>query len=405
MYITDIDEVVPLLRSKLRDYLVLKLGIRANARKLKCFAHADNDPSMHFNPKTHDETVKCFACGWSGSIFDAAHHIDGLPLNGPEWITETIPRLCEMLDIPIKLGERNSAADTAKLKLKKLAQDITDILLSNEDLQSETVSDYIDARNWKQDSLVISSISEDILMSKLIEAGWDAGEVNRSMMIRTKNFSFFGEDRVTFVIKDHTGRPCGFITRPIGDNAISKYCNSPETVIYNKSKILLGLDTAVRNKARSDGIYIVEGPGDLAQLYRLGIKNAAAVCGTAFTEHHLFLLKSLNIRKVYLNFDWDNAGHLATQRVLENTIKAGTGLSVNVVLPPSESFEDCPAMPKDPDDWLKDKKDPEAYLGLKKLTAFNWQLAQSSSNDSPDVICQRMIPSIAAETAAVKRRS
>lgn len=402
MYITDIDEVIPLLRSKLRDYLVIKLGLRANARKIKCFAHNDSDPSMHFNPKTNDETVKCFACGWTGSIFDAAHHLDGLPLTGPEWITETIPRLCEILDIPVKLGERNSAADTAKYRLKKLAQDISDILVSQEEPSGEAF-DYINRRNWNQDGLIVSSISEDELMSKLINSGWDTLEVNRSMLVRTKNFSFFDDDRVTFVINDNTGRPCGFISRPIGQNATSKYINSPETAIYNKSRILLGLDTAIKNGARKEGIYIVEGPGDLAQLYRLGIKNAAAICGTAFTEHHILLLKSLNIRKVFLSLDWDNAGHLATQRVLESTIKAGTGVSVSVVLPPSESFEDFSGNPKDPDEWLCDKKNAESYLTLKVLTAFDWQLAQSSSNDSPDIICQRMIPSIAAETAAVKR--
>ena len=60
MYITNLEEVVHVLRSRLRDYLVIKLGIRANARKFKCFVHNDNDPSMYFNPKTDDQTVKCF---------------------------------------------------------------------------------------------------------------------------------------------------------------------------------------------------------------------------------------------------------------------------------------------------------------------------------------------------------
>ena len=93
MYITNVDEVVPVLRSRLRDYLTLKLKIRSNARKIKCFVHDDNDPSMHFNPKSNDETVKCFACGWSGDIFAAASIIDNLPSSGPEWITQTIPKL------------------------------------------------------------------------------------------------------------------------------------------------------------------------------------------------------------------------------------------------------------------------------------------------------------------------
>ncbi len=95
MYITNLDEVVPVLRGRLRDYLVLKLGIRANARKIKCFAHGDEDPSMHFNPKNDDETVKCFSCGWSGDIFAAAAHLENLPSSGSEWITQTIPALCD----------------------------------------------------------------------------------------------------------------------------------------------------------------------------------------------------------------------------------------------------------------------------------------------------------------------
>ena len=72
---------------------------------------------------------------------------------------------------------------------------------------------------------------------------------------------------------------------------------------------------------KKDGLFIVEGPGDLMQLYRLGIKNAVAVCGVAFTENHLLYLKNIGIRKIFLNFDWDAAGISATQRVLENILK------------------------------------------------------------------------------------
>ena len=123
MFITNIDEVVPLLRSRLRDYITLKLGTRANARKIKCFVHNDTNPSMHFNHKNNDETVKCFSCGWSGDIFAVAAHIDNLPSSGPEWITHTIPKLCKELEIPIKLGEL-SPVDKERMKQYKICQDI-----------------------------------------------------------------------------------------------------------------------------------------------------------------------------------------------------------------------------------------------------------------------------------------
>ena len=79
MYITNLEETISALRSRLRDYLVIKNGIRTNARKFQCFVHEDNDPSMNFNPKTNDETVKCFSCGWHGDIFAAAAVLEGLP--------------------------------------------------------------------------------------------------------------------------------------------------------------------------------------------------------------------------------------------------------------------------------------------------------------------------------------
>ena len=95
------------------------------------------------------------------------------------------------------------------------------------------------------------------------------------------------------------------------------------------------------------------------QLYRLGIYNAVAVCGTALTHHHLSLLKSLGCTTIYLNFDWDDAGRIATQRVLENVIKRVSGLSVHIVLLPS-GLKNI----KDPDDLLKSSTSSNDYLEL-----------------------------------------
>lgn len=390
MYVTNVDEVVPILRSRLRDYITLKMGTRTNARKIKCFVHNDTNPSMHFNPKNNDETLKCFSCGWSGDIFAAAAHIDNLPSTGPEWITHTIPTLCKELGIKIKLGEP-SLADKEKIKQYKLCQDIHDIA-SNYSVES----DFIKERNWNQELISVSCIPEEQLKTKLMEAGWSFAEITKSFLLNTKNFSFFGEDRVTITVKDHLSRPVGFITRPINPIGKLKYINSIESTIYHKSKILLGIEVA-KKFIKSDGVYIVEGPGDLLQLYRLGIYNAVAVCGVALTAEHLSLLKSLGCTTLHLNFDWDNAGRMATQRVLENVIKQVPGLSVNIVLKPEEGDF------KDPDEFLRTCREPSCYYELPKKTAFEWQLAQMSDNESPDVICQRMIPAIAAEPAAIKR--
>lgn len=394
MYITNLEETVSALRSRLKDYLVVKTGIRTNAKKFQCFVHEDNDPSMNFNPKTNNETVKCFSCGWHGDIFAAASVLEGLPSSGAEWLRVTIPSLCKTLDIDVKLGEP-SIADKEKAKLRKLLQDTKDILSIN-----TTVNEYLVERNWQQDLMPGYSIDEDVLISKLVEKGWSAEDIVASGAIKTRYMSLFSEQNITFVVDDMYGKPIGFVTRPVNPNGRAKYINSPDSSLYSKSEALLGIYVALsEGDAKTNGVYIVEGPGDLAQLYRMGIKNAVAVCGTALTQKHLILLKSAGIRRVYLNFDWDNAGTIATQRVLENVIGGTSGISVFVVSPPENSDA------TDPDEFLKQYKEPnpEAYCSLVKKTAFEWQLSQTSENDSPDVVCQRMIPTIAAEEAAIRR--
>lgn len=388
MYIQNLDEVLPLLRAKLREYLTLKFNLRSNARKFNCFAHADGDPSMHFNPRTHEETVHCFGCGWSGSIFDCAEKIDGLPSSGPEWITETIPALCEMLDIPLKMGDV-SIADRERLRLLKLTQDIADTLVE----QSPEDIPYISERNWDQEWLSYGQVSEESLIAGVMKKGWTSEEISKSLLVKTKRINYFGEDKLTFVIKDHRGRAIGFIYKDLSEG-IGRYVNSTESVIYNKSKALLGIDVALM-EARQKGLIIVEGPGDLAQLYRVGITNAAAICGTAFTEHHLLYLKALGISKVYLCLDWDKAGYAATSRVLDEVLSITSGIQAFVITAPENNV-------KDPDELLCKSKDATPFNDLAILPAFDWKLTQLN-DESPDVIAEKMIPIIAQEPLAVRR--
>ena len=394
MYITDVDEVVSLLRSKLPEYLSKQLKIDlSTSKKFRCFVHDDTDPSMHLNPKTSYETVKCFSCQYHGDIFSAAEHLEGLPTNGPEWLTVTIPSLCETLNINYRPGTL-SPQDRERISLFKLAQDISDVLGS----LSLSDNDYVNERNWVQRFMPIGTIDSDLLISKLVERGWDSAYVASTNLIKTRYSSYFGETKVTFPIKDHCKRTVGFICRNLNfeEEGIPKYVNSPESLIYKKNQALMGIDIAYRD-AKKYGLYIVEGPGDLMQLYRLGIKNAVAVCGTAFTENHLLHLKQLGIRKIYLNFDWDQAGYAATHRVLENILKSTSGFSVYVVSAPEDESL------KDVDDYLADKEDASSYLSLEKIPAFNWQLKSFSDCDTPDLICQKMVPIIAAEETGVKR--
>ena len=389
MFITNLDEVLPVLRGRLIDYLSIQFSKQLNSKsRFPCFLHDGEDDNMGFDPKSGYETAHCFVCSRSGDIFAAASALEAMPSNGAGWLQETIPHLCKLLEVQLTMGEP-SPADVEKAKYYKLAQNITDILIEVGD-----PTGYAAKRNWEQDDLVFGSIQEEELVSRLVSQGWDTMDIARSLMVKTNAQSFFGSDKLTLSIKDERGRPIGFQYRNLTERG-PKYVNTPETPIYSKSKVLLGLDTALQD-ARRNGLYIVEGPGDLAQLKRLGIKNSVATCGTAFTEQHLLNLKALGVKQLFFCLDWDEAGTVATDRIFFNILNKTTGITASVVEAPSGEV-------KDVDELLKDCTDDLQFRALKHTPAFEWVLGKLSDNEPPDVVCGKMVPLIAAEPAAVKR--
>lgn len=402
MYILNKEELVPMLRGRLRDYLVSQGICDRSQRKFKCFVHSDSDPSMQFDPKRSDEVVHCFSCKADLDIFGAAEHLEGLPQSGTEWVTRTIPTLAERLGIPVVAGAP-SAEEAAKLQLYRIAQDVADILESPE---FETTA-YPKRRNWVNPDLHFGTISEDTLMAKLVERGHAASDVRNSMIVSAGASKWFGKNLITTTIRDFRGRPCGFVSRNIGDSG-PKYINSCESPIFQKGHLLLGLDTALK-PAKYNGLIVVEGPGDLAQLRRLGIRNSVAVAGTAFTPDHLLLIKSLGIRSVSFCLDWDEAGQEAIARIFNDTMRHGQGLNCYVIEGPPEATEIQPGNDKpglDPDEWLKNFDPDEGREAFNKLTvksAFEWMIDRLPEGMEPSEVCIKMIPVIAAEPLMVKR--
>ncbi len=387
-YISNLEAVLPVLHAKLPEYLSLKLGMELNYKsRFPCFLHKGENDNMGFNAKT-GETVHCFSCNRDADIFSAASELDGLPSSGPQWVMETVPALCKLLSVPFQTGEP-SPIEAERLRLWSLARDIAEVI------QGRGAPQYAEERDWVQEDLIVGQIPEEELYDHLVRKGWEALDISRSLLVKTSTLSFFGPDKVTFVIKDERGRPCGFLCRNLSGRG-PKYINSPESPVYQKGKILLGLDTALQS-AKGSGLYVVEGPGDLAQLKRLGVTNSAATCGTALTVDHLLLLKAHGIRHVHLCLDWDEAGTTATDRIFFNILKQVPGFVVDVVMKPKVSTA------KDVDELLKGETNPQVFLELERIPAFAWVISKLSDNEPADVVCGKLIPIIAAEPTAVKR--
>ena len=145
--------------------------------------------------------------------------------------------------------------------------------------------------------------------------------------------------RLLWPIKDLSGNVIGFGARKLfDDDKLGKYMNTPETMLYHKSKVLFGLDLAKRNIAEQHQAVVVEGYTDVMAMYAAGVKTAVASCGTAFGAEHLQVLRRLMLDDSYFHgeliytFDGDEAGQKAAMRAFEGEQKF-TGQSFVSVAP------------------------------------------------------------------------
>ncbi|MEJ2262101.1 MAG: DNA primase [Anaerolineales bacterium] len=122
--------------------------------------------------------------------------------------------------------------------------------------------------------------------------------------------------RVMFPIRDERGRMAGFGARILNPQDVPKFLNSPQTVLFDKGRLLYGLDRARRTIRSEDQAVIVEGYLDVIALHQAGYTNAVSPMGTALTEHQLRLLKRYT-RRIVLALDADAAGDKATLRGLQ----------------------------------------------------------------------------------------
>lgn len=381
MHLENADHLINELSIRLPDYLISILGQKANAKVFPCYVHDDTHPSMSYT--RNNEVVHCFACGAAHNIFNAAEYLEGYPSGGKDFFLVTLPALAKKFDLPVSFSEATEE-DKALAQLKGFVQDLADAF---EEL-GEVPEAYLESRQWSSEHLVIRSISQNTLMQHLKQY-YSYEYLLSTGLVKKGTSATFGEDKITFLIKDHRKQPVGFIARNL--ESMPKYVNSPDTPFYKKSKVLLGLDTAL-TKAKKEGLYIVEGPGDLAALHWFKITNAAATCGIAFTEDHYTLLNVLGIKDITLAFDWDEAGAKSTYRTLHELFLNNHSINIYVLTNPIDNSKDI-------SDYLKNN----SFEDLRKIHAFEWMVKYHAENKNPNETATEMVQIISAEKNAIRR--
>ena len=301
-----------------------------------CPFHTEKTPSFTVSPDK--QIFHCFGCGEGGNVFSF------LMKYGKGSFPEVVRQVAQRYGIdlpsrPLTPEQKNRLNQRERMvRANKEA-----MVFYHKTLQKSAAGQK--AKTYLQQRGITDEIIESFslgfapdgwrhLGDHLKKAGLTAEAIQSAGLIvpnkrQNGHYDRF-RNRVIFPIFDLGDRVVGFGGRVMGSEE-PKYLNSPETAIYNKRRILYGLNRTRQACRRSGVIHIVEGYFDLLTLFQHGIENTAATLGTALTEDHLRLIKSYAERAV-LVFDADAAGIKAALRGSGLFLKAGIDARV-LVLP------------------------------------------------------------------------
>jgi len=179
------------------------------------------------------------------------------------------------------------------------------------------------------------------LLSNFLQArGYKMLDAQNAGLIANGRDRFF--DRLMFPIKDTLGNVIAFTGRAMHQTEAGKYVNSPDSPIFNKSRVIYGLDVAKSKIKEKNQVIIVEGQTDVIAAHQNGFKNVVASSGTALTQYHLEILGRFT-KKIAFCFDQDTAGEAATKKAI--ALAHQMDFDVKIILLPSG---------KDPDDVLRE---------------------------------------------------
>ncbi len=318
-----------------------------------------NEKTASFSVSASKQIYHCFGCGVGGNVINFVMEYEKISF------IEAVKQLAERANIQLEFEQMSpqEQSDTGKLRdihvqaidifhaelFKPSGKKALDYLLER-GLSEQTIKDF---------KLGYSPEPWEFLVKKL-SARYDANLLMQSgLFVRSEKdgrlFDRFRE-RIMFPVYDDRGNAVGFGGRTMKDDKKeAKYLNSPETPIYNKRKILYGLNITKEPMRKEKKAMVVEGYMDFLQLYQHGYTNVVAGSGTAFTGDHGRLLRRFADEAI-LCYDSDTAGQKAA-------VKTGFTLS-------SQKLE-CKIL------QIPEGEDPDSFLQKEGVQAFHTQVTNA----------------------------
>ncbi|MGN1208096.1 MAG: DNA primase [Christensenellales bacterium] len=284
-----------------------------------CPFHHEKTPSFAVN--SVEQYYHCFGCGKSGDVITFVREMESLDF------IEAVKLLANNahMDMPEHLFDENL------IKKKKEKESVLNALrLANEHYKNnlsgcENAVNYIKKRGLSPEIVEKFELGYSKDFSSLVKFLFDKkipiSVSKQAGLVNEKNGHFYDPmfERLTFPIKNSFGDVIGFSSRVLVDKPESaKYKNSPQTIVFDKSKVVFGVQflKELKNAGKLNEIIIVEGQMDVISMHNAGFSNAVATMGTALTQLHAKELKRF-CDKIILCFDGDSAGKKATLKAID----------------------------------------------------------------------------------------
>ena len=283
-----------------------------------CPFHNEKTPSFVVTPDK--QIFKCFGCGEGGDVITFLMKINNQSFN------EVIEEQAEILGIELP---KRSLKDSQQHKAEK--DRLYDVMeqaskyFKNNLLSNTKALEYLEKRGINEVaigkfSLGLAPKGNFELKNYMTNLGFTVDEISKAGLVYEKDGNYLDrfKNRIIIPIKNTNSNVIAFGARAIVEGQMPKYINSPESVIYNKSNVLFGLDRAKDAIIQNDSVIFMEGYFDVISAHLGGVENAVATCGTALTPQHIKLISRYSpSRRIYLAFDTDSAGKKAIEHGAE----------------------------------------------------------------------------------------
>lgn len=272
-----------------------------------CPFHQERNPSFFVSPER--QMFKCFGCGAAGDVITFYMRIENLEFK------EAVERLAEKLGLELDISQKETDFQEIKkiLEINRIALNYYKKTLKD----VKEALDYLKKRGLKDETIEYFDLGYanegNFLRDFLLSLGYDIEEIQKAGLLNEKREDKF-QSRIIFPLIDIDKKIVGFTGRSFPEKERApKYLNSPETILFKKSRFIYGLVYSKDYILKEKEAVIVEGQFDFILSFQNNLKNCIAVSGSSLTKEQLQILKKYTNRLV-LGFDNDDAGFKASLR-------------------------------------------------------------------------------------------